>query len=120
MTLSRTIAVAVVLLAAVAQADVFTAICRVESGGNRLAFNRGAAGVAQIRPCVVRDLDRHGYQYTLADRWSVAKSREIFAAYMRLYKAHTDSERARCWRSGRGQMNSNTARAYWVRVRKGM
>ena len=58
------------------------AIMYVESRGDSMAYNRGedAVGVLQIRPIMLREVNRLlGYdRYNLKDRWSKAKSIEMF------------------------------------------
>jgi hypothetical protein len=65
--------------------SLWKAICWKESSNNPSAYNKPekAAGIIQIRPIYVADINRIiGWEaYTLADRWSVEKSREMFEIY---------------------------------------
>jgi hypothetical protein len=70
---------------AVADHELFMAICAKESGGNYLAWNEKekAAGIAQITPDCVTHINRimGEKMFTLEDRWSIEKSYEMFCVY---------------------------------------
>ena len=61
---------------------LLNAVMAVESNFDTLAYNskEDAAGVLQIRPIMVREVNRllGEDKYTLKDRWSKAKSIEMF------------------------------------------
>ncbi|MBR4572911.1 MAG: hypothetical protein IKO28_05805 [Prevotella sp.] len=83
------------------------AIIQVESEGNSRAVNGQNCGAMQIRPILVEDcnaiLKRRGEtkRYTLNDRFSVRKSREMFVLIMSHYNPTNDVERAiRLWNGG--------------------
>ena len=70
------------------------AIHLVENPQNR-ACRHAAQGPLQIQPALVRDLNRRGYHFTLADRFSYARSAQMFAAYCRVYHARTNTRAGR-------------------------
>lgn len=99
----------------------FDAVTFVESSNNPKAWNEKeqAAGLYQIRPIVIQDLQERGYKFTLQDRWDQKKSKEIFMIYTTIYKATTPEKRARVWNGGpRGHLKPATL-SYWNKV-KGM
>ena len=63
---------------------VMDAIIQVESGGNRFARSGKSVGAMQITPICVKEVNLYLKQlnikkaYTLKDRFSVQKSKEIF------------------------------------------
>ena len=58
-----------------ALAALFQAIVQIESGGNLKARNGDAYGPAQIKPVVVEDLKRAGYDVSLRERGRSLPSR---------------------------------------------
>jgi len=83
------------------------AITQVESEGNSRAVSGKSCGAMQITPILVEDcnaiLKKRGEskRYTLNDRFSVKKSREMFVLIMSHYNPHNDIERAiRLWNGG--------------------
>jgi hypothetical protein len=114
--------------AAPAGSRLWTAICKVESGGDKRAYaaDEDAAGIAQIRPCVLADLERLGLgRFTPDDRWDPAKSRRIFDIYVRHYGARlrvaagrrpTDEDLARIWNGGPNGWRKPSTAGYWQRV----
>ena len=102
---------------------LWAAICQVESGGDPNAYNEreGAAGIAQIRPILVRDVARidKTTKYQLSDRFNVAASRRMFRVYLRHWsKTGTDEEAARMWCSGPTGMSKAASLPYWEKVKK--
>lgn len=105
---------------------VTDAIAQVESKGNPRAVNGDAVGLLQIRPILVRDVNRilklrkSDKRYTLADRYDPRKSREMFEIYQSYYNPSGSVERAiRLWNGGsrytvRGTQN------YYNKVRRAM
>lgn len=83
------------------------AITYVESGGNSRAVSGKSCGAMQITPCAVQQcniiLKQRGEKkrYTLNDRFSVQKSREMFVLIQSYYNPTNDVERAiRIWNGG--------------------
>ena len=110
-----------------AVAILLAAIISVESGGNNnAAGSLGELGCLQIRPVVVRDLNRIAkrQRFTLEDRRLHCKSVEMFRAYMdqyataeRIGREPTLEDMARIWNGGpRGYSKLQTL-AYWSKVR---
>jgi len=100
---------------------LFIAIAIVESNLNPNAFNpkENAAGIVQIRPILVKDVNRiSGKKYTLEDRFSVRKSYEMFCIYLTYYKPKTYEQAARMWNGGpKGHLKKSTLK-YWKKVKK--
>lgn len=72
---------------------MYMAICAVESEFNPAAYNRnsGAAGIIQIRPIYVKDVNEiQGTNYTLEDRYNPVKCREMFEIYQSQYNPNKD------------------------------
>lgn len=108
-----------------ALALLFSAIVAVESGGDVNAIgDRGrAVGPAQIWATTVQDVNRiYGTRFTLADRFDLDRSAEIFRLYTDHYGKRygfpiTDETRARVWNGGpNGPRNPRTLK-YWQKVR---
>lgn len=109
-------------------AILLNALIAVESCGNPAAIgdNGQAVGVLQIHPECVRDVNRiTGKAYTLQDRASASKSREICAAYLKHYgrlyerktgKTATAEVYARIWNGGPRGYNNEKTRRYWAKV----
>ena len=104
---------------------LFKAVSVVESGGNPKAYNKGedAAGIVQIRPCVVADCNRvqKKVRFSLKDRWSKDKSKQMFKIYLgywvpRSGKA-TDEVAARIWNGGPSGYKKQSTHKYWARVK---
>ena len=83
------------------------AITQVESEGNSRAVSGKSCGAMQITPILVEDcnaiLKKRGVpkRYTLNDRFSVKKSREMFVLIMSHYNPTNNIERAiRLWNGG--------------------
>ena len=105
---------------------VTAAIAQVESKGNTRAVNGDAVGLLQIRPILVRDINRilrlrkSSKRYTLADRYDPRKSREMFEIYQSYYNPSGSVERAiRLWNGGSGYTNKGT-QGYYNKVRREM
>lgn len=88
---------------------VVDAIIHVESRGNANARNGQYAGVLQMSPTVVKAvnqiLKRKGLKrrFSLADRYSASKSREMFEIFMSYYNPNNSIEKAiRMWKGGTG------------------
>lgn len=102
--------------------SLIDAIMYVESRGDSMAYNKreDAVGVLQIRPIMLREVNRLlGYdKYNLKDRWSKAKSIEMFEIIRQNTPNPTDEILARNWNGGwKGYKKKSTIK-YWDKVRK--
>jgi len=108
------------------ETSVVEGMILVESSGNNSAFNasENAAGCLQIRPIMVREVNRilrkqgDTLRYNLNDRWSRDKSLEMFHVWREYHHPNsTDEVIARNWNGGpRGYEKESTIR-YWKKVR---
>jgi len=101
---------------------LLNAVMAVESNFDTMAYNskENAAGVLQIRPIMVREVNRllGEDKYTLKDRWSKAKSIEMFNVIRSHLKGASDEEIARTWNGGYNGKNIPQTMQYWIKVRK--
>ncbi len=86
---------------------VMEAIIQVESEGNPNAVSGNSVGVMQITPILVKDCNqilkkkKSKKRYTMADRYSVAKSKEMFLLIQSHYNPEKNLEKAiRLWNGG--------------------
>ena len=86
---------------------VMDAIIQVESEGNPNAVSGNSVGVMQITPILVKDCNeilkkqKSKKQYTMADRYSVTKSKEMFLIIQKYYNPENNIEKAiRLWNGG--------------------
>ena len=86
---------------------VMDAIIQVESGGDTKAVSGNSVGAMQITPILVEDCNlilqkqKSKKRYTLKDRYSVEKSKEMFLLVQRYYNPTNSIERAiRSWNGG--------------------
>ena len=108
--------------------DLINALIMVESNGNDSAvgdthLGEPSIGVLQIRPIMVREVNRilklkgTKHRYKLKDRWDKEKSIEMFLIWKEFH--HSDSnyeEIARSWNGGtKGPKNPRTYN-YWKKV----
>lgn len=98
---------------------VIEAIILVESEGNPKAVGGNSVGVLQITPIAVREcnyiLKSRGSKksYTLADRFDVTKSKEMFLLIQSKYNPSNDIEKAiRLWNGGPNYCLRATDRYY--------
>lgn len=98
---------------------VVNAIIHVESRGNAWARNGQYVGVLQMSPVVVKAvnqiLQKRGSRkrYTLKDRYSEKKSREMFDIFMSYYNPGNSVEKAiRMWKGGTGYSIRATQKYY--------
>lgn len=98
---------------------VMDAIIQVESEGNARAVSGNSVGAMQITPILVKDcndiLKRRKSQkrYTLADRYDVKKSKEMFLLIQSHYNPLNDVEKAiRLWNGGNNYSLRATNRYY--------
>ena len=101
---------------------LLNAVMAVESNFDSMAYNEkeNAAGVLQIRPIMVREVNRllGEDKYTLKDRWSKAKSIEMFNVIRSHTKNPTDEMIARNWNGGWNGHKKQSTIKYWVKVKK--
>lgn len=100
---------------------IIDVLIQIESGGDPCAIGDGgkAVGVLQLWPIAVRDVNRIlGYdRYTLADRFSPAKSREMCHIVTEHYCLRKFQESvARRWVGGTHNQNTPDADRYWERA----
>ena len=98
---------------------VINAIIQVESKGNAKAVSKDCVGVMQIRPILVRDVNEYlkmkgsSKRYTLNDRFSPEKSKEMFILYQKRYNPTNNEEKAiRLWNGGSKYSVTKTERYY--------
>lgn len=108
-------------------------ICWVESKNNPQAIgdNGKAIGIAQIQPICVHDVNRilklqgKKIQYTLDDRKSISKSKEMMKVYLSFYgdryvkktgKQPTNEVLSRIWNGGPNGWKVKATYAYYVKV----
>ena len=100
---------------------LMAAIAQVESAGNPLAHNiaEDARGIYQIRACVIEDVNAHFHtHYTHDDAYDPRKARAIFRAYLVMWSADLNMERAsRVWNGGPRGHRKEATRAYWEKVK---
>lgn len=104
---------------------VIEAIILVESEGNLRAVSGNSVGPMQITPVVVREcnyiLKSRGSQlrYTLADRYDLAKSKEMFLLIQSKYNTANSIEKAiRTWNGGPNYSIRATNRYYQKVLRR--
>ena len=88
---------------------VINAIIQVESEGNPKAVGGNSAGILQITPILVKQCNiilktkKSSKRYTMNDRFSVAKSKEMFILIQEYYNKERNLEKAiRLWNGGPG------------------
>ncbi len=105
---------------------VINAIIKVESRGNPKAYNPNGkcAGIMQITPGVVKQWNvwfkakKSKKRYTVADRYNVEKSKEMFIMYQKYFNPSNDVEKAiRIWNGGPG-FSTKATQKYYNRVMK--
>ena len=86
---------------------VMDAIIKVESEGNPNAVSGNSVGVMQITPILVRECNnvlkkmKSNKRYTLDDRYSVEKSKEMFLLIQMYFNPENNVEKAiRSWNGG--------------------
>lgn len=110
-------------------AELLAALIAVESGGDNQARGRhGELGALQVRPCVIRDVNRiKGTHY----RWAEMTNRWAALGVFRIYTGHycteerlgrpvTSQDLARVWHGGPNGWKRRKTVAYWERVRAQM
>ena len=106
--------------------DVMEAIIQVESNGNRHAKNGNQVGAMQITPILVKDCNnilkqrKSKKRYTLEDRFSIEKSKEMFLLIQSWYNPHNNVEKAiRSWNGGANYSVRGTQK-YFEKVMRAM
>ncbi len=86
---------------------IMEAIIQVESGGNAKAVSGNSVGVMQITPILVRECNKilknrkSDKRFTMNDRYSVEKSKEMFLLIQSHHNKTNDVEKAiRTWNGG--------------------
>ena len=102
--------------------NLVNAIIHVESRGNTHAHNvsEDAVGVLQIRPIMVKEVNRvlGFYKYTLIDRWDKQKSIEMFNVIRENTPNPTNEKIARNWNGGPNGYKKQSTLKYWQKVKK--
>ena len=95
------------------------AIIQVESEGNPRAVSGNSVGAMQITPILVKDCNeilkkqKSKKRYTMDDRYSVAKSKEMFLLIQSWYNPKNNVEKAiRSWNGGVNYNVRSTQRYY--------
>ena len=106
--------------------SVMEAIIQVESEGNPNAVSGNSVGVMQITPILVRECNnilkgrKSNKRFTLADRYNVAKSKEMFLLIQSHHNPENNVEKAiRSWNGGMNYSLRATNR-YYQKVMKRM
>lgn len=86
---------------------IMDAIIQVESGGDPNAKSGYSVGAMQITPILVKDCNiilekrKSKKRYTMADRYSVEKSKEMFLLFQSFHNPENNVEKAiRAWNGG--------------------
>lgn len=105
---------------------VMEAIIQVESSGNPNARSGSSCGVMQITPILVKECNqilkrkKSKKRFTLRDRFSVAKSKEMFLLIQSYFNPGNNIEKAiRSWNGGMNYSVKRTQR-YFDKVMKAM
>lgn len=98
---------------------VMDAIIQVESEGNNRAVSGNSVGAMQITPILVAECNRilkrrkSKKRFTLKDRFSLAKSKEMFLLIQSFHNVENDIEKAiRSWNGGFHYSIRTTQRYY--------
>lgn len=105
---------------------VMEAIIQVESSGNPNARSGSSCGAMQITPILVKECNqilkrkKSKKRFTLRDRYSVAKSKEMFLLIQSYFNPGNNIEKAiRSWNGGMNYSVKRTQR-YFDKVMKAM
>lgn len=105
---------------------VMEAIIQVESSGNPNARSGSSCGAMQITPILVKECNqilkrkKSRKRFTLRDRFSVAKSKEMFLLIQSYFNPGNNIEKAiRSWNGGMNYSVKRTQR-YFDKVMKAM
>ena len=115
----------------ITDADLVTALIFVESRGNDSAIGdrhlvgKEAVGALQIRPIMVREVNRilkiqkNDKRYKLKDRFDRAKTIEMFYIWKNYHHKDSDMQTiARNWNGGPKGYKRNSTLKYWNKVEK--
>jgi len=98
---------------------VMDAIIQVESNGNPRAKSGSCVGAMQISPICVKEcnniLKKRGSskRYTMADRYNIKKSREMFVIIQSYHNPSNNVEKAiRAWNGGQNYSVKGTQKYY--------
>ena len=101
---------------------VMEAIMKVESEGNPKAVSGNSVGAMQITPILVKECNeilskrKSKKRYTLADRYSVEKSKEMFLLIQSYFNPENSVEKAiRSWNGGMNY-GIKTTNSYYRKV----
>ena len=101
---------------------VMDAIIKVESEGNPKAVSGNSVGAMQITPVLVKECNnilskrKSKKRYTLADRYSVEKSKEMFLLIQSYFNPENSVEKAiRSWNGGMNY-GIKTTNSYYRKV----
>lgn len=103
--------------------SIMNAIIQIESGGDKNAKNGNSLGILQITPAVVKACNNimkeqgKSKRYTLSDRTSVKKSKEMFIIYQNKYNKEMSPRKAcKIWKNGPFSRTSSSI--YWKKFLK--
>ena len=105
--------------------DIVMSMIQVESNGNDSAYNKSeeAAGCLQIRPIMVREVNRilrkNGdiRRFKLKDRWDREKSLQMFWVWRDYHHPNSNDEViARNWNGGPNGYKKKSTEKYWEKV----
>lgn len=98
---------------------VMKAIIQVESEGNTKAVKGNSCGAMQITPILVMECNnilkkrKSKKRFTLRDRFSLAKSKEMFVLMQSYFNPSNDIEKAiRSWNGGMNYSKAKTQRYF--------
>lgn len=104
--------------------SVIEAIIQVESEGNPKAKRGNSVGAMQITPILVAECNavleqrKSKKRYSLADRYSVIKSKEMFLLMQSAFNPHNNIEQAiRAWNGG-NRYSVRKTQHYYEKVMK--
>lgn len=115
----------------ISERDLVSALILVESRGNDSAIGdrhlvgNEAIGALQIRPIMVREVNRilkiqkSDKRYKLKDRFDREKTIEMFMIWKNFHHKDSDFEKiARNWNGGPSGYKKSRTEKYWVKVQK--
>jgi len=115
----------------ISERDLVSALILVESRGNDSAIGdrhlvgNEAVGALQIRPIMVREVNRilkiqkSDKRYKLRDRFDREKTIEMFMIWKNFHHKDSDFEKiARNWNGGPSGYKKSRTEKYWVKVQK--
>ena len=115
----------------ISERDLVSALILVESRGNDSAIGdrhlvgNEAVGALQIRPIMVREVNRilkiqkSDKRYKLKDRFDREKTIEMFMIWKNFHHKDSDFEKiARNWNGGPSGYKKSRTEKYWIKVQK--